>query len=220
MHSPSSNRQPNQQAFTMIELLVVIAILALLILLALFAMRGQIAKAQDARDKKNLTNLKVAFEDYYNDNSCYPPPEWFDSSDDCDTNQLAPYLDKIPCNEVTGQPYTYEYDDPTCPTWHKLLTNLNYPDESLFVTDGSGRTDYNYGVSSTNTSVKIDPSVADEGSGGAAGDSGGSYYCFQVGQYPDCNDFDRNAEMCTPNYTDFNCDGGCADKVQGSCTPI
>ena len=70
----------------MIELLVVVAILAILMVVAMMGWRTQTVKAKDAKRKDDLYRLKVAFEDYYNDNECtqkyffyhYPSPSLMD----------------------------------------------------------------------------------------------------------------------------------------------
>lgn len=93
-----------QRGLTLIEILVVIAIL-LLLLVALFKVfGGQIGRARDAQRKTDLKNIKLAFEDYYNDHQTYPPEEYLN---DCHGDSLQPYLKKVPCDPITGEPYVY-----------------------------------------------------------------------------------------------------------------
>ena len=93
-----------KSAFTLIEVLVVVAILALLTLAAIVSFGGSRDKADDSRVKSDLDRLKIAFEDYYSDHNCYPPLEWFDSTADCGSDHLQPYLNVMPCNRKTGSP--------------------------------------------------------------------------------------------------------------------
>jgi prepilin-type N-terminal cleavage/methylation domain-containing protein len=93
-----------QKGITLIEILVVVAIL-LLLLVALFRLFGSgTNRARDAQRKNDLKNIKLAFEDYYNDNQRYPPEEYLD---DCGGDSLQPYLKAVPCDPTTGNPYIY-----------------------------------------------------------------------------------------------------------------
>lgn len=93
-----------QKGLTLIEILIVIALL-MLILLAMFKVFNvDINRAKDAQRKSDLRDIKLAFEDYYNDNQAYPPEEFLE---DCDGPSLMPYLKKVPCDPVTGNPYLY-----------------------------------------------------------------------------------------------------------------
>lgn len=100
MHYPRK-----RSGFTMIELLVAVAIIALLILVFMFLMRNQKARGSDARRKADLENIKTSFEDYYNDNDCYPPDDVLDV---CGDKSFSPYLREIPCDPMTKKPYAYE----------------------------------------------------------------------------------------------------------------
>jgi len=97
-------KKPYQNGLTLIEILAVLAIL-LLIILALFKVFGSnINRTRDAQRKTDLKNIKLAFEDYYNDRQTYPPEEYLSN---CNGNSLEPYLKKVPCDPVTGEPYVY-----------------------------------------------------------------------------------------------------------------
>lgn len=144
-------------AFTLIELLVVIAILATLLIISFGSWRNQIDKARDADRKADLQRLSVAFEDYFNDHECYPPAAWFDAPDDCGSDNLQPYLDKIPCDPVTKQPYYLEHSD--C-RGYRLLVTLDYNQDPVIASlncqgalaCGYGA-NYNYGIASGNLTV-------------------------------------------------------------------
>lgn len=93
-----------QNGVTLIEILVVVALL-MLVLLALFRVfRVDINRTKDAQRKNDLRDIKLAFEDYYNDHQEYPPEEFLL---DCEGDSLKPYLKAVPCDPDTGEPYLY-----------------------------------------------------------------------------------------------------------------
>ncbi len=146
----------NNYAVSLIEVILVMAILLLLIAGAYFAFRGQIGKGNDAKRKDDLEMMRVAFEDYYNDNGCYPTP---DMVDDCRSAELSPYLRKIPCDPVSGEPYKMivdDYGEDACPTWFKVYSKMENTDDPSIVKLGcqegcqiDGEV-YHYGISSPN----------------------------------------------------------------------
>ena len=155
--------------FTLIELLIVVAILIALILLGWFAWRTQLNKARDAQRKDNLERLSVAFEEYYNDNQCYPASGIIDI---CNGPELEPYLYDIPCDPVYKTPYCYIHDPDNldCGQSFKVLAPLaNFSDPIITkllchgddscgydpVCEADTGTDasYNYGVGSGNVPI-------------------------------------------------------------------
>lgn len=110
------NKEPSNQrslAFTAMELLVTVAIL--LILFGIFLLFGpfkQINKGHDATRKKDLEKLSIAFEDYYNDHYCYPTQEMINN---CNSTDLHPYLDSIPCDPTLNVPYQLIVSPDSCP---------------------------------------------------------------------------------------------------------
>lgn len=97
-------KRNRRDGFTLSELLLAIAIVAILLILLLIGLRLQIARAYDARRKTDLDKIRRAFEEYYNDNDCYPPSTILNN---CGGPELRPYLAEIPCDPVTKQPYLY-----------------------------------------------------------------------------------------------------------------
>ncbi len=96
---------PRADGFTLTEVLVIIAIIAILAAIMLMVnWRVNIYRAQDARRKSDLANIRRAFEEYYNDKQCYPPADVLDT---CGASTLSPFLAKIPCDPVSGEPYKY-----------------------------------------------------------------------------------------------------------------
>lgn len=167
-----------RQGFTLVELLIVIAIIALMVVMAVGILNpgAQMAKANDARRKKDLGRIKVAFEEYFNDNGCYPSnndsryPGMLDSLMDksnCNTGVFSRWgLEPWPCDPVTRLPYYIYPELKSCPSWFKILTNLdnrkdtqipvgwyNLPNLGYYFGDGLiGSSQVNFGVSSPNVS--------------------------------------------------------------------
>jgi len=224
----------------MIELLVVLAIIAVLILILLMTFGSPLSRAKDARTKKNIHQLKIAFEEYYNDNYCYPPAEWFDAVDDCNSDQFSPYINRIKCDPKTNLPYFIEYDDTGC-DWFKIYTNLYYAEEQLCTRYGGEIEGFNFGTSATNTEIALycpsfvspqpspssspsptpsptptptptpSPSPSPTPSQPLPGE--GDYYCQAI---DNCTWYDNTTWTCTPNYTTSNCDTECSWRT-GAC---
>jgi prepilin-type N-terminal cleavage/methylation domain-containing protein len=99
-----------KKGFTLIELLLIIAILAVLATMAFLFLNPfeQFKKGHDSRRRSDLAQIKIAFENYYEDKGCYPPAT---SLNNCGGTNLAPYLKIIPCDPVTKLPYTYVPDN-------------------------------------------------------------------------------------------------------------
>lgn len=135
-----------QEGLTKIELLVVLALIALLFIMLLLNIRKQTDTARDAQRKADLETIKIAFEEYFNDNGCYPSAGILDN---CGSQDLSPYLGKIPCDPTTNQPYLYQPAlDNQC-TGYRVLSRLRSPDVfTQLVGESCGFTDYNYGISS------------------------------------------------------------------------
>jgi type II secretory pathway pseudopilin PulG len=147
---------------SMVEILIVIAIIAILIILALSVLPRQLEKARDAQRKSDLSEIKVAFENYYSDNDCYPPPEILEN---CGGTQLSPYLNQIPCDPADKSYYLYAPEGKACPGYYRVFSRLErksdpvIPSLSCQGPGGCGAwqyfqaklglaaNDYNYGVS-------------------------------------------------------------------------
>jgi prepilin-type N-terminal cleavage/methylation domain-containing protein len=95
----------NHKAFTLPELLVVVALVAIIAsaLLTTINPFTQYLRGYDTVRRDDLTRLRTAFENYYIDHDCFPSNELLSQ---CGSNALAPYLDKVPCDPGTKQPYT------------------------------------------------------------------------------------------------------------------
>ena len=95
------------KGLTLIEIIIVLAIFLMLISLGAFSLISQSGKGRDAKRKDDLERIRVAFEDYYNDNGQYP-----DAGDigTCDSEDLFPYLNSVPCDPTTHGPYIIVVD--------------------------------------------------------------------------------------------------------------
>lgn len=203
------------KGFTLIEIMIVITILALLFIALMVSIQGQRSKGEDARVKSDLDRLKIAFEDYYNDQNCYPPQSWFDSPNDCGSSNLQPYLSQIPCDKNTGRPYELRYAPSQCIGYqlYGFLQNSSDPSYSEYFEDGNTLIG-TYGVASGNTTLQTPGTSGDIG-GGSPQDT--FYWCSGASN---CTSYDPDLFNCTPSYTNNpNCDNqGC--QTVGSCTPL
>lgn len=98
-------RRKRRKGFSMIEVLVVVALVSLFGTLGATTYQSSQVKSRDAARKGDLQSVRTAFEDYFNDHSCYPPAG---AMSNCGSADLAPYLREIPCDPHTRQPYFYE----------------------------------------------------------------------------------------------------------------
>ena len=137
-------------AFTLLELLLTITILAIVIAISVSYITNQVYKANDASRKGALNRIRVALEEYEKDNNCYPPASPNPLVCSPGTG-LAPYLAKVPCDPVTGNPYSYEPGVlAACPAWYRIYTKLqNSTDTSIIKSIGPGGA-YNYYTGSAN----------------------------------------------------------------------
>jgi type II secretory pathway pseudopilin PulG len=89
----------------MAELIIVVAIICVIAgILLLVNWRKNVYRAHDAKRKADIVNINRAFEEYFNDKGCYPETTILDQ---CGDAALAPFLDKVPCDPTTKEPYKY-----------------------------------------------------------------------------------------------------------------
>lgn len=100
---PRKPEKKTQMGVSIIEVLIVVTIMLLLMVALYRTIGNDVNKARDTDRKKALKEIKIAFENYYNDNDCYPPA---DALKNCGATNLAPYLAQVPCDKL-GQNYLY-----------------------------------------------------------------------------------------------------------------
>jgi prepilin-type N-terminal cleavage/methylation domain-containing protein len=101
----NKNMVLNHKAFTLPELMVVVALIAIISLASLTTINPftQYMRGYDSVRRDDLGKLRTAFENYYSDHDCYPNKSLLDQ---CGSSALAPYIDKVPCDPSTKEPYT------------------------------------------------------------------------------------------------------------------
>lgn len=214
-NSTSGFNSTSSSGFTMIELLITIAILSVIIILALMSWKNQINKARDAQRKTDLERIRIAFENYYNDNDCFPEETILQT---CGGDSLNPYLNNIPCDPIYNLPYCYIHDpDDACGQNFKLLAPLQNTSDPIIeklLCDGilycgqEGSCEINTSPPANSTYEGFNYCVT----------SSNIPLCYSVGQNA-CNPLsgvcksyaDPVASGCPRTYDDDECDGQCAD---------
>ncbi len=184
------------------------------------SLSNQVARSRDARRKADLERIKISFEDYYNDEGCYPPPEVLA---DCRGSSFQPYLAIIPCDPLSGEPYLYiPLEGQACKGYrvYAKLEDLTDPviaelgcEGELGCGVGGG---YNYGIA-VGTAVYSTDQVTLPGGGSPtpaaspspSGSRGQLHACDPRGV---CNVYaNPSLHGCPVSYSDPNCEGQCAD---------
>lgn len=150
------------------EILIVVSLIAVLVagLIMLLNPMKLIGRGFDNRRKQDLTMLKRAFEDFYNDNNHYPlstdicydaaisnPNPRTDSGDlsacschICGTKaairNFTPYMNTLSCDpQSPNSDYLYDFDcvaDGASPAWFRIYTKLNDDQDSAVEKLGCG----------------------------------------------------------------------------------
>lgn len=143
--------QNSRRAFTLIEVLIVVTIIALLLVVFAQNILQHLEKSRDAERKTDLQEIKMAFENYYDNNGQYP-----DSTSVLDScgDSFEDYLKEIPCDPLDGTPYIYDpYPDGSA---YRLLSRLENTDDPVIDQLACGgslgcgyvnQPQYNYGTS-------------------------------------------------------------------------
>lgn len=140
--------------FTMIELMVVLVIVGVTSTGGAVVWQSSQAKARDATRKADLSDIKIALEEYYNDSRCYPAEVKLST---CGGSELAPYIKTMPCDPRTDDPYLYKPLSPNQCRGYRLYAQLeNDKDDAIAELGcdgevGCGWADTNYGIAAGTT---------------------------------------------------------------------
>jgi general secretion pathway protein G len=141
---------------SLIELLIVIFILGILSVLIPITISNQIKKARDARRKADFNLIQKGLEQYYDSVGCYPKklPNCGEKLAISNNN----FIQEIPCDPKTKQPYLYITADRDCSPYFKLYTRLERSDDFNILMVGCQNgcgpdCIYNFGIASVNTSL-------------------------------------------------------------------
>ena len=210
--------------FSLAELLIVCTLIAVLAVTMFVNYQTQISRARDAKRKADLKKYQTAFEDYYNDNNCYPDETAMNDHANCDSDVLAPYLDKFPCDPVNRIPYLYtaitDEDGGACKGYRLLTTLQDWRDPDILRVGcfqnpqlGCGFTlpQYNYGISMGDIIYKagVDPNeIPSELPNG--GKTTGCWACSKNG-ICSCKDPSVFPSVCPIGFSTYE------DCVQSTC---
>lgn len=204
-----------KKGFTLIEILIVFAILTTLIIMAWMSWKNQINKANDADRKTDIERLQIAFEEYYSDNGHYPPANILNN---CNGDELSPYLESIPCDPTTYHPYCYVVDTEGVTYQNfRILASFQNDFDSIISELGcdgpdfcgweeecipTGDSEYNFGLSSTNVTI-ANPNMPDPPTGPPVDPSipphePGNWACTPAGE---CDNYGAGAN-CPVSFSD------------------
>lgn len=146
------------RAFSLIEILIVITITGFLSTYMLFTVVNKLELGRDAKRKIDIERIDGGLNEFYETSGCYPQ-----SLENCNESLSIGtniFINSIPCDIKTNQPYFYETEVSFCPQWFRLYTLLeNNDDRSIKYTncvEGCGpNCQYNYGISSSNTTLEF-----------------------------------------------------------------
>lgn len=226
-----------KSGFTLVELLIVITIMAILVTAMTGALNpaALVDRAHDASRKKDVNRIKVAFEEYYNDNGCYPNATVVAALSDpanCDRNiALFPQLRPWVCDPVTNKTYVVVVEPSNCPRWYKIMAKLANRSDSDIPSGWSALVGYHIG--STDPNQNYDSQVVNYGvSSGNVGwtdytmacpyKTDGTNSCNVLYANGDCKSVGQS-ETCTGStcYAGPNClpqcQVECCPSINGRC---
>lgn len=115
-----------KKGFTLIELLVSISIIAILTALLSANFIGARQRGRDGQRKSNLYQMQSALELYRSDNGLYPLSADLQNCGEgasLTSSGGAVYMQKLPCDPQTDDPYIYTSADGTSYTLYACLEN-------------------------------------------------------------------------------------------------
>ena len=224
-----------KRGFTLMEMVVVVGVILILTLLALLTLnpKTSINKAYDAHRKKDLESLRIAFENYYTDYSCYPTQAQISN---CNSNELDPYIKEIPCDPISNTPYELIANPPTCPQNFIAYTQLKYDQDqnadsfNCFSVNSPNSTtdpshDCNTYFDSFTPTETPSPTPSGTGTPTPSPTPTSTPVPTPTGNYRHCSSVDTcsplpTGKICYPyfDWDDTDCSGTCSDPVN-VCTP-
>ncbi len=201
-------------AFTLVELLIVFSVIAILAVLLVAYFRSQIHKGNDARRRSDINRIKIAVEEYEKDNDCYPLLSEMQSCGTDPAIAIHPYLNNVPCDPVTKQPYIYEpscITDGCCPVWYRIYADMDY-EQDPYLTPGIGPgSAYNYVAGSDNAPTAVSSTTPTPTPGGSGLDPDGVqfYGCRSGVCVPIIWDPTIPGPECTINWRNSICNDSC-----------
>lgn len=211
------------KGMTLVELLTVISIIAFLAVLISIYLRNQVFKGYDARKKAEIKRIGIAVEEYEKDKDCYPLSTLVTCSNG--GSGLLPYIDKIPCDPVSGASYFYEQENSACPKWFRLYSNLQNSSDTNYQSGIGPNGAFSYEYSSANApDVVVTAPTAPPSTSGGGGGGGGAPTPSPVPQtdFYGCIsgvctmiqwDPNRPGPICDPNFQNSSCYGQCGNPV-------
>jgi prepilin-type N-terminal cleavage/methylation domain-containing protein len=212
-----------KNGFTMIELLIGLALVGFLSTTGIYGYQTSQTRARDAQRKNDLSDIKVAFENYYNDNGCYPAA---DSGflEQCG-QPFFTYMEKTPCDPRTGEPYVYRPLDNEC-TGYRLYAGLEVHDDPDSVKVGCSGADgcgfgpeYNYGISEGVAVYNADGTytpATPAPTGGPQATPTGPLYVYACDTAGICNQFAVGhpaLQTCPVTFQQTDCNNECSNPA-------
>jgi len=109
IRNPKSEIRTSPQAFTLIEILLVMTIIAILAAIVIPRMVGRSEQARQTAAHADLSSIKTALDAYEVDNGFYPKSlQDLIQQPSNARNWHGPYLDNLP-QDPWGNPYVYSY---------------------------------------------------------------------------------------------------------------
>jgi len=109
IRNPKSEIRTSPQAFTLIEILLVMTIIAILAAIVIPKMVGRSEQARQTAAHADLSSIKTALDAYEVDNGFYPKSlQDLIQQPSNARNWHGPYLDNLP-QDPWGNPYVYSY---------------------------------------------------------------------------------------------------------------
>lgn len=142
--------------FTLVELMVVMVILAIMASIMWSNFSNSIIKGKDSKRKQDLQSVVKSIEVYYNDMRMYPTPGQINWGQPLVNPSITGvvYMQKLPSEATASDnPYCYQSDDGGYYKIYAKLENTNDTGPGVLSIPVScgGKSGYNYGISSPNT---------------------------------------------------------------------